>query len=177
LLTQAEPGSSGNSQDLTISTRELICEMEVKFHLAPWRRECRQYTHSSVQAVDYSRSAGVSALTVGNGRGGNISIETERLIAQNGGQISAKTQGSGQAGTLTVNARESVELTGTDIEGFPSGLFTQSTGRATDSDAGNADNLTVTTRQLTVRDGAAISADTFAGGKGGSLDSQCLRVY
>ena len=170
LLTQAEPGSSGNSQDLTIFTRELIL------------RDGGQISSSTIGAgnagnilIQASEQliiqdvSGVAAVTVGKGRGGNISIETERLIAQNGGQVLAKTRGSGQAGTLTVNARESVELTGTAIDGFPSGLFTQSADKATDSDAGNADNLTVTTRQLTVRDGAAISADTFAGGKGGSL--------
>jgi filamentous hemagglutinin family protein len=170
LLTQAEPGSSGNSQDLTISTRELILRDggEISSSTIGAGNAGNILIQASEQLIIQDR-AGVSALTVGNGRGGNISIETERLIAQNGGQILAKTQGSGQAGTLTVNARESVELTGTGIEGFPSGLFTQSTGIETDSDAGNADNLTVTTRQLTVRDGAAISADTFAGGKGGSL--------
>jgi large exoprotein involved in heme utilization and adhesion len=218
LLTQAEPGSSGNSQNLTISTRELILRDggEISSSTTTGSRgnagnvliqasevvelnggsqdENGMFRPSSIAArtetdgsagnltietaqLSIRDGAGVSALTAGNGRGGNISIETERLIAQNGGQVLATTQGSGQAGTLTVNARESVELTGTGRYGFPSGLFTQSTGIATDSDAGNADNLTVTTRQLMVRDGAAISADTFAGGKGGSLDSQCLRVY
>jgi len=210
LVTQAEPGSSGNSQNLTISTRELILRDggEISSSTTTGSRgnagnvliqasevvelnggsqdENGMFRPSSIAArtetdgsagnltietaqLSIRDGAGVSALTAGNGRGGNISIETERLIAQNGGQVLATTQGSGQAGTLTVNARESVELTGTARYGFPSGLFTQSTGKATDSDAGNADNLTVTTRQLTVRDGAAISADTWAGGKGGSL--------
>ncbi len=170
LLTQAEPGSSGNSQDLTISTRELIVrdEGEISSSTKGTGNAGNILIQASEQLIIQDRS-GISAFSSGNGRGGNISIETERLIAQNGGQISATTQGSGQAGTLTVNARESVELAGTRIDGFPSGLFTQSTGRATNSNAGNADNLTVTTRQLTLRDGAAISADTFAGGMGGSL--------
>jgi filamentous haemagglutinin family N-terminal domain len=171
LLTQAEPDSSGNSQDLTISTRELILRDggEISSSTVGAGNAGNILIQASKQLI-IQDGAAVSALTTGNGRGGNISIETERLIAQNGGQVLAKTKGSGQAGTLTVNARESVELTGTeDIEGFPSGLFTQSAEKATDSDAGNANNLTVTTRQLTVRDGAAISADTFAGGRGGSL--------
>lgn len=210
LVTQAEPGSSGNSQNLTISTRELILRDggEISSSTTTGSRgnagnvliqasevvelnggsqgENGIFRPSSIAArtvtdgsagnltietaqLSIRDGAGVSALTAGNGRGGNISIETERLIAQNGGQVLATTQGSGQAGTLTVNARESVELTGTGRYGFSSGLFTQSTGKATDSKAGNADNLRVTTRQLTVRDGAAISADTFADGKGGSL--------
>jgi filamentous hemagglutinin family protein len=170
LVTQAEDGSSGNSQDLTIFTRELILRDggEISSSTKSTGNAGNILIQASGQLIIQDR-AGISALTVGKGRGGNISIETERLIAQNGGQVLATTQGSGQAGTLTVNARESVELTGTGIDGFPSGLSTQSTGLATDSKAGNADNLTVTTRQLMVRDGAAISADTFAGGRGGSL--------
>ncbi|XZO02231.1 MAG: filamentous hemagglutinin N-terminal domain-containing protein [Microcoleus sp.] len=170
LQTQAEPDSSGNSQDLTISTRELILRDrgEISSSTKGTGNAGNILIQASEQLIIQDRAT-LAALTTGSGRGGNISIETGRLIAQNGGQISATTQGSGQAGTLTVNAREFVELTGTGMGGFPSGLFTQSTGRETDSNAGNADNLTVTTRQLTVRDGAAISADTFAGGKGGSL--------
>lgn len=170
LVTQAEPGSSGNSQDLTIFTRELILRDggEISSSTIGAGNAGDILIQASKQLIIQDRT-GVSAITSGNGRGGNISIETERLIAQNGGQISTKTEGSGQAGTLTVNARESVELTGTDIKGLPSGLFTQSLGGATGSDAGNANNLTVTTRQLIVRDGAAISADTFADGRGGSL--------
>jgi large exoprotein involved in heme utilization and adhesion len=171
LLTQAEPGSSGNSQNLTISTRELILRdgAEISSTTNGTGNAGNILIQASEQLI-VQGVAGVSALTSGKGRGGNISIETGRLIVQNGGQVLATTQGSGQAGTLTINARESVELAGTDIHGFPSGLFTQSTRSAKDSDgAGNAGNLTVTTRQLTVRDGAAISADTFAGGRGGSL--------
>ncbi|XZN96763.1 MAG: filamentous hemagglutinin N-terminal domain-containing protein [Microcoleus sp.] len=170
LQTQAEPDSSGNSQDLTISTRELILRDrgEISSSTNGTGNAGNIIIQASEQLIIQDRAT-LAALTTGSGRGGNISIETGRLIAQNGGQVLATTQGSGQAGTLTVNARESVELAGTGMDGSPSGLFTQSTGRATDSSAGNADNLTVTTRQLTVRDGAAISADTFADGKGGSL--------
>ncbi|TAF00814.1 MAG: filamentous hemagglutinin N-terminal domain-containing protein [Oscillatoriales cyanobacterium] len=170
LATLTEPDSSGNSQDLTISTRELI--LRDGGEISSSTRSTGNAGNIIIQAFEQliiQDQATIAALTAGSGRGGNISIETGRLIAQNGGQVLATTQGSGQAGTLTVNARESVELTGTGIDGSPSGLFTQSTGRATNSNAGNADNLTVTTRQLTVRDGAAISADTFAGGRGGSL--------
>ena len=172
LLTQAEPGASGNAQDLTISTRELILRdgAEISSTTTGTGNAGNILIQASEQLI-VQDGAGVSALTSGKGRGGNVSIETGRLIAQNGSQVLATAQSSGQAGTLTVNARESVELAGTDIDGSPSGLFTQSTGLlAKDSDgAGNADKLTVTTRQLTVRDGAAISADTFAGGRGGSL--------
>ena len=119
LLTQAEDGSSGNSQDLTISTRELILRDggEISSSTIGAGNAGNILIQASEKLIIQDVS-GVSALTAVNGRGGNISIETERLIAQNGGQILAATEGSGQAGTLTVNARESVELTGTGRYGF-----------------------------------------------------------
>lgn len=171
LLTQAEPNSSGNSQDLTISTRQLILRDggEISASSVGTGNAGNIVIQASDQLIIQGQS-GVLAITLGNKPGGNIRIETGRLIAQNGGQVLATTQGIGQAGTLTVNARDFIELSGTSIiDETPSGLFTQSTGKATDSDAGNANDLTVTTRQLRVRDGAAISADTFADGNGGSL--------
>ncbi|WP_449420392.1 two-partner secretion domain-containing protein [Phormidium nigroviride] len=170
LLTQAEPDSSGNSQDLTISTRQLILRDggEISASSLGTGNAGNIVIQVSDQLIIQGQS-GVLAITLGNKPGGNIRIETGRLIAQNGGQILATTQGVGQAGTLTVNARESIELSGMGIDGVPSGLFTQSAGGATDSNAGNANDLTVTTRRLIVKDGAAISADTFADGNGGSL--------
>ncbi|OCQ91150.1 hypothetical protein BCD67_25470 [Oscillatoriales cyanobacterium USR001] len=172
LGTQAQPGSSGNAQDLIISTRQLIVRDggDISASTEGEGSAGNILIQASEQLIIQDRSA-ISALSVNNRPGGNITIETGRLIAQNGGQVLATTQGSGKAGTLTVNARESIELSGTSIiDGAPSGLFTQSAGGATDSNAGNANNLTVTTRQLRVRDGAAISADTFADGNGGSLN-------
>lgn len=216
LITQAEEGLSGNAGDLTISTRRLILRDGSEITVSTFGRgnagniiiqasesvelsgggldENGMFKPSTIGAITATPGAGgnitieterliihdlanIQSLTSGEGPAGNIRIETGSLIARNGGQVLATTQGEGQAGTLTVNAREFIELSGigtiklsdTEIIEFPSGLFTQSAGGATDSNAGNANNLTVTTRQLRVRDGAAISADTFADGNGGSL--------
>jgi len=224
LITQAEPDSSGNAGDLTISTRRLILrdggqitastedtgnagniliqasesvelvggrQVIVNMENQPPREMFIPSTIGAITAtpgaagnitIETDRliiqdQANIQALTSGKGPAGNIRIETGSLIAQNGGQVLATTQGKGQAGTLTVNAREFIELSGigtiklsdTEIIELPSGLFTQSAGGATDSNAGNANDLTVTTRRLIVKDGAAISADTFEDGNGGSL--------
>jgi large exoprotein involved in heme utilization and adhesion len=136
-----DPRATGAGGDLTIETREL-------------------------RVLD---GAQISAATAGEKPGGNIIIDTERLTLQDGGQILALTVGQGRGGTLTVKASEFVELTGTTADGVPSGLFTQSQGKLTQSDAGDAGDLSLSTRRLIVRDGAAVSSDTFADGQGGSL--------
>ncbi|MEQ8960110.1 MAG: filamentous hemagglutinin N-terminal domain-containing protein, partial [Coleofasciculus sp. C2-GNP5-27] len=90
----------------------------------------------------------------GGGNAGNLMINTGRLIIQDGGFVTASSIGDGQGGSLFVNAAESVEVSGTSAEGFPSGLYVQGFG------TGNAGNLQVNTNQLIVRDGARITAAT-----------------
>ncbi|HIK06179.1 MAG TPA: filamentous hemagglutinin N-terminal domain-containing protein [Trichormus sp. M33_DOE_039] len=104
----------------------------------------------------------------GIGDAGDIHINTQTLIAQNGGQISANTFNHGRSGNLTVNATEQVQLLGTSANGISSGLFTRSNTRAT----GEAGNLNILTGNLLVQDGAQVSASTFSAGKGGNLNVQ-----
>ncbi|GAB4288092.1 MAG: hypothetical protein Fur0025_22110 [Oscillatoriaceae cyanobacterium] len=116
----------------------------------------------------------ISALTTTSVPGGNITIETVDLTLAGGGQISVNTVGAGRSGNLTVTALGTIELLGTAAEGFPSGLFSQSQGRLEQGilvpeNAGDAGNVTVSAQNLIVRDGAAISADTFADGQGGNV--------
>jgi len=127
----------------------------------------------------------IFAETKGTGDGGDIRIDTRKLIIQDGSQISTASSGfylseppyiilaQGKGGDLTVNASESVELNGTSPFGIFSGLSS-----ATFS-AGNAGDITVNTRKLIVRDGGRITTDSSdvilpeqripATGKGGNL--------
>jgi filamentous hemagglutinin family protein len=97
------------------------------------------------------------------GNAGNLTIETGKLNLSNGGQIAASTFGTGNAGNLTVNASDSVDLNG---EGQGLTLLTSqvnSTGR------GNAGELVINTKRLSVRNGAQVSTNTFGIGNAGNL--------
>ncbi len=107
-------------------------------------------------------SSYISYGTVGDGKGGNIEINTKKLLLQDGGRIfvdavqftfnnEKQPLGSGQAGEIIINATELVELVGegTTISGSTSNL-------------GNAGNIEITTNQLIVRDGATIEAATLS---------------
>ncbi|MCL1468037.1 S-layer family protein [Argonema galeatum A003/A1] len=89
------------------------------------------------------------------GAGGNLTVETGRLLVRDGAQVSTSTFGSGTAGNLLVRAADSVELSGGGQQ--PSGLFAQVEPEAT----GAGGNLTVETGRLLVRDGAQVSSTTF----------------
>ncbi|MBW4662269.1 MAG: filamentous hemagglutinin N-terminal domain-containing protein [Drouetiella hepatica Uher 2000/2452] len=105
------------------------------------------------------------------GDAGNIDIRTDRLIAQEGGQISTTTFGSGNAGRLAILATDSIRLSGavgdfSDLDNLiESGLFASAEPGAT-GDAGTVD---ITTPNLTVENGAAISVRNF-GRQGGTLN-------
>ncbi|MBD2483833.1 S-layer family protein [Planktothrix sp. FACHB-1365] len=102
----------------------------------------------------------------GTGLGGNINIETGRLILREGAQIGAGTRGDGQGGTLTVKAADSVEVSGTQrIPRFPSGLFTNVQPGVT----GDGGDLTIETGRLIVRDGGVVAAGTFNRGNSGNI--------
>jgi filamentous hemagglutinin family protein len=112
-------------------------------------------------------SSKISSDTYGIGAAGKITINTNKLLIQDGAVISSQTHGSGTGETVTVNASQSVQLIGTgtnsnSLYAFPSSLLAQtwSTGKAGD--------LAINTNQLIVREGQ-LSASTFGAGNAGSV--------
>ncbi|WP_293073929.1 filamentous hemagglutinin N-terminal domain-containing protein, partial [Moorena sp. SIO4A5] len=114
--------------------------------------------------VSLEGGSGISTNVFGSGQGGDVSITTGQLMVSDGAQVSAATRGEGDGGNLTVDASSKVQLIGTSADGrFPSGLLniTQGTGKAGD--------LSITTGQLILKDGAQVLAVTRGEGEGGSL--------
>ena len=100
------------------------------------------------------------------GNGGNLTIETDRLIVEGGVPVSVGTRSdsTGQGGTLTVIARESAELTGKTPDGkFSSTLFGRSDGN------GNASDLNISAGRLTISNGAEITVSGTGNGNAGNL--------
>jgi filamentous hemagglutinin family protein len=89
-----------------------------------------------------------------SGKGGNLTVTTERLQIRDGAQVSVSTGGTGNAGDLTVNA-EAIELIGSSPLSL-SGLFATAV-----IDTGAGGDLNVSAQNLTIRDGATISVSNF----------------
>lgn len=107
------------------------------------------------------------------GNSGNITINTPRLSLQDGAGIGVGTGGQGKGGNLTINASESVEILG--VERSPS-LLDASTAlsairdpegiveeRFSQGQLGDAGNITINTRRLTLANGGGIRAFTGGG--------------
>ena len=112
-------------------------------------------------SLEIKDGASVSASTFGQGKAGNLTVETtNKLLVQDGATVSADTFGLGKGGNLIVNAQH-IQLIGGEA-----GLFARSFSNSSTGDAGN---LKVETNSLEIKDGASVSASTFGQGKGGNL--------
>lgn len=103
------------------------------------------------------------------GVGGDVLVTTRTVEFSNGGFILTQTFGDSNAGNVIVTASEYVRFTDNPTSVFaPSGIYTSSLGGA--GSFGNAGNVTVTTPQLELINGARINASTFASGHGGNVN-------
>ena len=106
---------------------------------------------------------------VGIGAEGNASsltISARNFTLTDGGIISAGTTGIGNGGSIDITAIENITFNGENSIGNPSGIVSVVDSRA----VGNAGSLTISTENLSLVDGAVITAGTAGIGNGGSID-------
>ena len=99
--------------------------------------------------------------TPASGRGGNVTIEVDTLTAKNGAQISSSTTTAGAAGNVTVRTTDSVTIAG----GSRISASTEGTG----DEAGDAGDVLVEAKNVTLTEGGQISSGTFGPGQGGNV--------
>ena len=174
LFTQANRGSKGNAGELNITTGELIisdgAEVSARTLGEGNGGNLTVNADSTVQVIGRSGDGRFpSALSTQTNQGttgdaGELNIITGQLIVSDGAVVSAGTLGEGDGGSLSVDAKSTVQVIGTSADGrFRSGLFTQTQG------TGNARDVSITTGELIISDGAVVSASTFGQGDGGNL--------
>ncbi|CDN10000.1 Putative hemagglutinin-related protein [Richelia intracellularis] len=110
--------------------------------------------------------ARISATTGDLGIGGNVTINAKNVLVRDGAQIQAATLGLAPGGKVKVTAKNNVELIG--VDNASSGLFTSTKGDA------SAGDLTVNTQNLSIQDGARISASSSGKGLGGTISINAL---
>ncbi|KAB8317348.1 filamentous hemagglutinin N-terminal domain-containing protein [Tolypothrix campylonemoides VB511288] len=102
------------------------------------------------------------------GNGGNMTIETGKLLVRDGANIDTSTFGVGNAGNILIKASNSVDVIGTD-NNPGSGIRAQVALQDVINNPGNAGTLTIETQRLTVQGGAQISTAGRKTGNGGNL--------
>lgn len=100
----------------------------------------------------------------GEGRGGDVKLETESLQLQNGARIGVDTFGQEKGGDLIISATN-ISLTGTSTDG----QVNQITAAVQQQALGDSGDITLNTRILKVEDGGQITAGTRSRGDAGDL--------
>ena len=100
---------------------------------------------------------------LGTGNGGILELNTERLFMQSSAFVSTvSNNGLGSAGSIIINATESVEL----APNINQSTLISSSAVGANGDAGN---ITINTKTLTLAGGALISSSTFGSGDAGNI--------
>ena len=133
------------------------------------------FNHNSLVASQ------ISSTNQGSSQAGNLSVNTNQLIIQDGGRVDTSTLASGNAGNLTINA-DSIDLSGIIPGSINPSLIMSSANLVEpliqiglglpEIPTGASGNISINTRQLKVSDGALISVRNDGTGDGGTLKIQ-----
>ncbi|MBD1944070.1 S-layer family protein [Coleofasciculus sp. FACHB-712] len=177
----ASTTGTGEAGDLTINTPVLLVSDGAQVSTSTFAEGAGGSlmiinASKSVQLIGTSANgqtpSGLFASTTGTGEAGDLTINTPVLLVSDGAQVSTSTFAEGAGGSLIVNASELVQLIGTSANGrTPSGLFARTQG------AGEAGDLTITTPQLLISDGAQATVSSFGEGVAGNLSITADSVH
>jgi large exoprotein involved in heme utilization and adhesion len=117
-------------------------------------------------------SSGIGANAQGQvaeaGDAGDVVVRAKHVALTGGAQIGSSSFGTGQGGSVRVTATDTVTLRGTTADGrFSSGIFASAEGEA--AEAGDAGDVVVRAKHVTLTEGAVISSSTFGPGQGGTV--------
>ena len=121
-------------------------------------------------------NTGLVAGTLSSGDAGELRVTTKRLTVRNGAGLLVTSVGTGRPGNATITTTDSVELIGQSPGEFasPSSIFASAFNPVA-NDAGGG-NILLRTRNLTIRNGAEISAISTPPGTGGSIEVVAERI-
>ncbi|MGD1917639.1 MAG: filamentous hemagglutinin, partial [Pleurocapsa sp.] len=104
---------------------------------------------------------------------GDINLNARHLNATGGAQAITTTFGTGKAGNLTVNVSDEINLIDPTETGIASGLFASSYLTA----AGTGGDIIITTGELNITDGAAVSVSGEGEGNAGDINITAAAVF
>ncbi|BAY26449.1 hemagglutination activity domain protein [Calothrix sp. NIES-2100] len=125
----------------------------------------------------------LGSLTYGNGKAGDVTLQTNQLQVLDAGAVGNVTGGTGDAGALTIQANDIlVEGKNIHTSAIAAGaLIPLETARRfynlPDAPTGNIGVLNINTQQLTVRDGGRVSVTYEGTGNAGQLNIQAEQVF
>jgi filamentous hemagglutinin family protein len=105
----------------------------------------------------------ISTYTAGPGTAGNLDVIAQSIDTLNGGALTVSTVGKGNGGELDIMA-DIIQVSGLTPKGVASSISAPSVGGS-----GNAGNITLNTRQLSLTNGGFIVASSLGSGDAGRI--------
>ncbi len=142
-------------------------------------------TTGAISLADSDISTAVQKGATGDAQG--INITAQSLLLTDGAQLNTVTSGEGKAGNILINTTDKVSVSGTNTTLAPSDLFQNnipprynsppqfvdavSSGIFTSTNSsGVGGNITVNTNTFSISKGAVVDARTTASGTGGAIN-------
>ena len=159
---------SGDSGDIIIDASKLFLQNTSAISLGTDGKSNSGNLIANISdSIELSSISFLLSITFASGASGDIDLNTKNLILRNGGRISGSTFGNGNGGNININA-ERVEILGKIANSevpsgeSASGLFSETLGRELDDSksglaVGKAGDIEINTESLTIRDGGRIS--------------------
>ncbi|MEM6404639.1 MAG: filamentous hemagglutinin, partial [Cyanobacteria bacterium P01_D01_bin.116] len=172
----------GNGGDIEITTGSLLLDNRASLStLTSGKGDAGNIKIDAADSISLSNSSLMvsNVDSGGEGKGGEIDINSKNLTLTGGSQITAGVfresdnipGGKGRGGEININASESVTLSGIGAVSFTSGIFTLTERGA----SGNAGNITVTTDDFRLTDDAIVTARTSNDGNAGNININANR--
>ncbi len=194
IVSRVEEGATGNGGNVILDSDRINLTGGPEFRAST--RSAGRAGNFTVTAKDITLTGGsLKFLTgfstsTGNGkdatiagRGGDLSITSDRLTLLNGASVRTGTSGRGDAGNLTLTVRELLVAGLDPIDGTQSSVSTSSNAFTRPDGSrvqpsGRSGNLTIDAQQVKVLDGGAIRSNSAGSGNAGNLTirSQSLDV-
>jgi filamentous hemagglutinin family protein len=127
----------------------------------------------------------IGSTAFSTGKAKTITLDTARLYLLDGGAITTSSFADGDGGDIRINATESIQIIGSKNvitnSGIPNSGITSSVLSLSptlqrlfnvlyDTPTGNAGTVSITTPNLTLKDGGAVSVTNDGSGNGGSIN-------
>ena len=180
ILSQVELGAIGDGGNLTIDAKDL--EITGRISTSTFGAGNSGDLTVNAESIEIKKASqsiltglySTVAFPSATGKGGNVIVESDRIVLEDGGQIASGTFGIGNSGDLSVDA-ESIEIRGAASPGVFSGLFSTV---AFPSATGKGGNLTVESGNIILEDGGRIASGTFGAGNSGDLtvDAESIEI-
>ncbi|MGL4619331.1 two-partner secretion domain-containing protein [Chroococcidiopsis sp.] len=186
-------GSSGDAGDVTVSTGKFTAldgGYLVSVSLGTGRGgDVTVNANRSVELRGRAPFTGSALNAAANNQGnaGKLTINTSKLLVQDGALITSGTTGMGNGGSLTINARESVEVSGPRLGSFPPSYIGSVADRASEIirqvilsppvPTGFSGDATINTPRLSVTDGAFVGVSHNGIGDAGTLRLNANSIF